>query len=157
MPTIAAEQAWRRGDWEVSDSPARIDVARVHAWLSVESYWSQGIALATFERAIGSSLVFGLYRRGHQAGFARVVTDRATFAYLCDVWIEATARGEGLGTWLLECVFAHPDLRGLRRFCLITRDAQRLYAKFGFVAMPDPSRYMEINDPEIYRRPKEAA
>ena len=157
MPTTAAEHAWRRDGWEISDDAARIDLARVHAWLSRESYWSSGIPLATLERAIGNSLVFGLYREGTQSGFARVITDRATFAYLCDVWIEQSVRGAGLGTWLLECVFAHPDLRGLRRFCLMTRDAHGLYAKFGFVPMPDPTRYLEINDRDIYQRPQEAA
>jgi GNAT superfamily N-acetyltransferase len=157
MPTTAAEYTCRHDGWDVSDDPARIDLARVHSWLSKESYWCEGIPLATTERAIANSLVFGLYRDGAQSGFARVVTDRATFAYLCDVWIDAPVRGKGLGTWLAECVFAHPDLRGLRRFCLMTRDAHGLYAKFGFLPMPDPSRYMEINDRDVYRRPQEVA
>jgi ribosomal protein S18 acetylase RimI-like enzyme len=157
MPTIAAEHAWQRDGWEVSDDPARIDLARVHGWLAGESYWSAGIPLATLKRAIDNSLVLGLYRDGLQAGFARVVTDRATFAYLCDVWIDVPARGAGLGEWLIECVIAHPDLRGLRRFCLVTRDAHGLYTKYGFVPMADPSRYLEINDREVYSRPQEAA
>ena len=157
MPTTVAEHTWQRDGWEVSDDPARIDLGRVHGWLSQESYWSAGIPLATVARAVANSLVFGLYREGVQSGFARVVTDRATFAYLCDVWIDAPLRGKGLGKWLAECVIAHPDLRGLRRFCLMTRDAHGLYAKFGFVPMPDPSLYLEINDRNIYRRSQEAA
>jgi GNAT superfamily N-acetyltransferase len=157
MPITAAEPAWSRDGWEVSCDPSRIDLARVHGWIAGESYWSAGIPLETFERAIGNALVFGLYRGGVQSGFARVITDRATFAYLCDVWIERQARGAGLGQWLVECVLAHPALQGLRRFCLMTRDAHGFYAKFGFTPMPDPSRFLEINDPQIYSRNQEAA
>jgi GNAT superfamily N-acetyltransferase len=157
MPTTGAEQHWQRGDWVVSDDPGRIDTARVYARIAGESYWSAGIPIATFRRALDKSLVFGLYRAGEQAGFARVVTDRATFAYLCDVWVDAPARGGGLGTWMIECVMAHRDLQGLRRICLMTRDAHRLYAKFGFRELPDPSRFLEINDRDVYRRAMESA
>ena len=146
---------WRRDRDEVSDDTARLDRDAVHAFLS-QVYWSAGIPRATLDRAIDGSLCFGLYREGAQAGFARVVTDRATFAYLCDVYVEAALRGEGLGTWLVECVVAHPQLQGLRRFSLMTRDAHALYRRFGFKAMADPSRYMELHVPDAYRQEESA-
>ena len=147
---------WRRGGDEVSDDNSRLDRDAVHRFLATQAYWSEGIPRGTLDRAIDHSLCFGLYRQARQAGFARVVTDRATFAYLCDVFVDPGVRGEGLGTWLVECVVAHPDLRGLRRFCLMTRDAHPLYARFGFKAMPAPERYMEVHDPDVYRRKEPA-
>jgi ribosomal protein S18 acetylase RimI-like enzyme len=141
---------WRRGDHVVSDEPRRLDRSRIWRFLSRESYWAGGIPEATVEKALEHSLCFGLYRRGTQVGFARVVTDRATFAYLCDVFVDAEARGEGLGEWMVSCVLEHPELQGLRRICLMTRDAQGLYERFGFRPMPDPSRYLEIHRPGVY-------
>ena len=141
---------WRRDRDEVSDDTARLDRVRVHAFLT-QAYWCAGIPRATLDRAIDHSLCFGLYRDGALAGFARVVTDRATFAYLCDVFVDPAHRGAGLGTWLVECVVAHPDVQGLRRFCLMTRDAHRLYGPFGFRPMQDATRYMEIHAPDVYR------
>lgn len=149
MPTTAASAAWRRGEWEVSDDPARLDPVRVHAFITA-TYWAANIPLDTMARAIRHSLCFGLYRDGELGGFARVVTDRATFAYLCDVFVAPEHRGRGLGKWLVECVLAHPDLAGLRRFCLMTRDAHALYEGFGFAAMADPTRYLEIHRPNVY-------
>jgi GNAT superfamily N-acetyltransferase len=153
MPTTAVEAvaSWRRGDCEVSTDRARLDLERMHQWIGVESYWAAGIARERFDVAVANSLVFGLHRASRQIGFARVVTDRATYAYLCDVWIDAAERGAGLGKWLVQCVLSHPDLQGLRRHCLMTRDAHSLYAAFGFKPMPDPTRYMEIHRPEVYR------
>ena len=141
----------RRGAYLVSDDPERLDLEVVHGYLG-RSYWSKGISRALVERSIQHSLCFGLYEEGRQVGFARVVTDQATFAYLCDVFILETHRGQGLSKWLMECILAHPDLQGLRRFLLCTRDAQELYRKFGFTAVPDASRVMEINHPGIYLR-----
>jgi hypothetical protein len=153
MPTTAAEAvaSWRRSDCEVSTDRARLDIALVHGWIATQSYWAAGIPRETFERAVANSLPFGVYRGTQQVGFARVVTDRATYAYLCDVWIDAPGRGAGLGKWLVECVLAHPDLQQLRRHCLMTRDAHALYAGFGFKPMPDPTRYLEIHRPEVYQ------
>ena len=154
MRTIEAEPpaaSWRRGEYEVSAEQDRIDVGLAHGWIANDSYWAAGIPRATFERATRHSLAFGIYRGSAQVGFARVVTDRATFAYLCDVWVVAAERGHGLGRWLVECILAHPDLQGLRRISLMTRDAQRFYASLGFKAMPDPGRYMELHRPEAYR------
>ena len=145
---------WRRDGYEVSDDSARLDREAIHRYLAARSYWAQEIPRATLDRAIDHSLCFGLYRGTALAGFARVVTDRATFAYLCDVYVEPAHRGHGLGTWLIECVVAHPDLQGLRRFCLMTRDAHSLYAKYGFKPMPDPARFMERHDQNVYRLPE---
>ena len=122
---------WRRGGFTVSTDPALLDVGLVHGFLT-ESYWSPGIPIDVVERAIDGSIPFGLYRGVEQIGFARVITDRATFAYIADVFVLASRRGSGLGTWLMECVLEHPELRGLRRWLLVTRDAQGLYRKVGF-------------------------
>lgn len=142
---------WRRGGYEVSDEPGRIDAAVVHDFLAGQSYWAQHIPRATTERAIANSLCFGLYRGAEQVGFARVVTDRATFGYLCDVFVAPEHRGRGQGKWLVSCVLEHPDLQGLRRLCLMTRDAHGLYQPFGFRAMPDAARYLEIHRPDVYK------
>ncbi|MBX3317336.1 MAG: GNAT family N-acetyltransferase [Phycisphaeraceae bacterium] len=148
--TEGVNYAVRRDGFLISSDPALLDLDVVHGFLST-CYWSPGIPRATIERALAHSLSFGLYETSGatpgQIGFARVITDRATFAYLCDVFVLDAARGRGLGTWLIESVLAHPDLHGLRRFCLLTRDAHTLYARFGFKPMPDPSRYMEVWNP----------
>ena len=127
-----------------------MDVDAIHAYLS-RSYWAQGIPRDVVAKAIAGSLCFGIFENEQQVGFARVTTDRATFAYLCDVYVLEDHRGRGLATWLMEAVVAHPDLQGLRRFLLATRDAHHLYEKFGFVSLARPDIFMEINRPEIYR------
>ena len=152
MPTTAASapREWRRGDFAVSDDPARLDKSTVVRFIT-GSYWAEGIPQATMQRAIAHSLCFGLYEGDKQVGFARVVTDRATFGYLCDVFVEESHRGEGLGQWLVECVLQHPELQGLRRLSLMTRDAHTLYERFGFKPMADPTRYLEIHRPNVYK------
>lgn len=142
---------WQRDGCVVSDERDRLDLDAIHGYLSRESYWAAGISRAVVARAIANSLCFGLYRAQRQVGFARVVTDRATYGYLCDVFVDAAERGAGLGKWLVECVLAHPDLQGLRRLSLMTRDAQSLYAAYGFKPMPDATRYLEIHRPDVYR------
>src|SRR6266850_4151240 len=132
---------WTRDDFSVSTDPARLDRALVHEFLTA-SYWSPGIPRDVVDRSIDHSLVFGLYEGGRQVGFARTVTDRATFAYLADVFVLPDFRGQKLGEWLVECVCAHPDLQGLRRWVLLTRDAHELYRKYGFTAVAQPDRYM---------------
>ncbi|NBD11709.1 GNAT family N-acetyltransferase [Corallococcus sp. Z5C101001] len=140
------------GGFFVSDDAARIDLDVVHGYLT-RSYWSPGISRSMVEQALRNSLVFGLYGAdGIQVGFARVVTDRATFAYLCDVFILESHQGQGLGKRLMEAVMAHPDLQGLRRFLLATRDAHSLYARHGFTPLKSPERFMERHDPDVYRR-----
>jgi GNAT superfamily N-acetyltransferase len=142
---------WSRGEFVISTDRARLDVAVVHHLLS-HSYWSPGIPLDVVRRSIEHSLPFGLYRGTEQVGFARVTTDFTTFGYLADVILAESVRGLGLGTWLMETVFSHPDLQGFRRWMLATRDAHGLYAKFGFVPLKSPELFMEKWDPEIYRR-----
>ncbi len=141
-----------RDGFTVSDDPARLDLGAVHAYLT-RSYWAKGVPRDTVERAAAGSLCFGLYAdSGEQVGYARVVTDRATFAYLCDVYVLEAYRGHGLGVWLTECVLDHPDLQGLRRFLLTTQDAHGLYEKVGFVRAPFPERFMVIDRPTLYQR-----
>jgi GNAT superfamily N-acetyltransferase len=118
-------------------------------------FWPRPIGRKVFraviKRAIKHSMAFGLYRDGRQVGFARAVTDHATFAYLADVFVVTAERGRGLGTWLVETILAHPDMRGLRRWLLGTRDAQALYRRCGFTAPPPPFSFLERNDPTVYR------
>jgi len=136
--------------YEITCDKARLDIGAIHAFLS-QSYWSPGIPRAIVERAIANSLCFGVLRQGQQVGFARVVTDKATFAYLADVYILPEHRGQALAQRLMEQVFLHPDLQGLRRVLLATRDAHGLYAKFGFKPLAAPERIMEIHNPDAYR------
>lgn len=144
--------------YEISTDPARLDLGAVHAYLT-RSYWSPGIPRAVVERAAANSLCFGLYHRAggddgadRQVGYARVVTDRATFAYLCDVYVLEAHRGRGLSKRLMQAIGAHPDLQGLRRFVLGTKDAHGLYSQFGFTPLANPARMMEILKPDVYRQ-----
>jgi GNAT superfamily N-acetyltransferase len=145
-----------RGDYTISTDPGRLHLPAVHGYLT-RSYWAEGIAEEVVRRSVEHSLCFGLYRGAEQVGFARVVTDRATFAYLCDVYVLEGRRGRGLGRWLMETVLAHPDLQGLRRFLLITRDAHGLYRPLGFREPANPSGYLEIHRPNLYRGGDRAA
>lgn len=151
---------WRRGDYSVSTNPALLDREMIHRFLEA-SYWAAGIPRDVVEGSIAGSLPFGLYReheRGQeQIGFARVITDGATFAWIADVFVVGSRRGEGLGVWLMECIVSHPDLQGLRRWMLATRDAHELYRKVGFGPPADPGRLMERVDPEVYARMAGAA
>ena len=132
---------------ELSDDRARLDIARIHGWLA-SSYWSPGIARGTVERAVAGSLCLGAYHDGVQVGFARAVTDRATFAWLADVWVDVGARGQGLGRRMTGWFVDHPDLAGIRRFALVTRDAHGVYAAHGFAPLLRPDRYMERLAPD---------
>jgi GNAT superfamily N-acetyltransferase len=145
---------WKRGEFTITTDPRRVDRAAAHAFLT-ESYWAGGVPREIVERSIDGSLAFALIDEsgGRQIGFARAITDRATFAYLADVYVLDAYRGRGLGTWLVETIMAHPELRGLRRWMLVTRDAHGLYEKFGFSPLEKPERIMEIVKPDIYRRP----
>jgi GNAT superfamily N-acetyltransferase len=141
----------RREEFVVSTDPARLDLAVIHHFLAEESYWAKGMTLETLQRAMAHSLCFGLYRGEQQIGFARVVTDYATYAYLSDVFVLAAYRGQGLGEWLLSCVLAHPDLKTLRRFGLTTRDAQELYRRLGWQPLRYPERHMERLPDDYYQ------
>ena len=147
-------EEWRRGEFVVSTDPSLLDVGVIHKWLSESSYWTRGVPLDVVQRGIENSLNFGLYAEGgtRQAGLARVITDYATFAYVCDVFVLDEYRGRGLGVWLMECVAAHPQLQGLRRWMLGTKDAHGLYEKTGFTALSAPERWMEKVDVDVYRR-----
>ena len=132
-----------RGEFSVSTNQARFDIDAVHGYLS-RSFWAEGIPKEMVAKSIANSLAFGLFDGRAQIGLARVITDRATFAYLCDVYVLEQYRGRGLGKWLIETVMSHPDLQGLRRFQLVTRDAHSLYSRHGFETPANPDRYMEI-------------
>ncbi|SNR46313.1 GNAT family N-acetyltransferase [Hymenobacter mucosus] len=138
----------------ISTDPARLDVATIHRYLSYDSYWAQNIPLATVERAIANSLNFGAYTAdGRQAAFARVVTDRATFAWLCDVFVLPEFQGQGLSKQLMGAVWSHPELQGLRRHLLATLDAHSLYRQFGFQDLATPERYLEVRRANPYGVP----
>jgi GNAT superfamily N-acetyltransferase len=133
---------WQRADYEIDTDPARIDLDVTHGFLTTDAYWSPGVSRDIVERAIANSMSFGIYRGRAQAGFARVVSDKATFAWVCDVFVLPEHRGHGLGKWLMEVITAHPELQGLRRMVLATRDAHGLYAQYGFHELEDPTKYM---------------
>jgi GNAT superfamily N-acetyltransferase len=139
-----------RDDYEISDAPERLDLDVIHGFLT-DTYWSPGIARATVERALANSLCFGLYKAGAQIGLARFVTDRATFAWLADVFVLPPHRGQGLATWLVGTALTHPAFHGMRRMLLATRDQHALYARLGFVPLARPERFMEIHRPDVYQ------
>ena len=127
---------------ELSDDKARLDVARVHGWLA-SSYWSPGIERWRVEKAIANAHCLGAYRGGEQVGYARAITDHATFAWIADVWVDETVRGQGLGRRMVQWFLDHPDMRDLRRIALATADAHGVYAALGFHPLLRPDRYME--------------
>ena len=133
---------WRREGWTVSTDRRRLDLAEALALL-VPTHWGAGLTANVLERAIANSVCFGVYEGARLVGFGRVVTDLATYGYLTDVVIAPTRRGRGLGRWLTECIVAHPALQGLRRLALLTRDAEAMYRKAGFVSLPAPLVYLE--------------
>jgi GNAT superfamily N-acetyltransferase len=138
-------------DYQISSDPARMDVEAIHAFLS-QTYWARGIPRATVARALAHSLCFGVFAGRAQVGFARVVTDQATFAYLADVYLLEAHRGRGLARRLVQAVLADMRLQGLRRWLLVTRDAHALYRPLGFEPVAHPDRIMEIHRPDAYLR-----
>lgn len=138
------------GAYLISTDRARLDLDAIYAYLSGESYWARGRSRERVVRGIENSLPFGVYRDGAQVGFARVVTDYATFAYLGDVFILPEYRGQGLSKWLMETIVDHPRLQGFRRWILATKDAHALYEKYGFTALKHPDRWMERAAPNAY-------
>jgi len=140
---------WTREEFTVSDDAARLDREVIERFLT-GSYWAKNIPSATLDKSLRNSLCFALLEGERQIGFARVVSDRATFAYLADVFVLPEFRGRGLATWLLTCVLAHPELQGLRRWVLATRDAHDLYRKLGFTPLKRPDIFMERHDPNVY-------
>ncbi len=143
---------WQQGDFTVTDNREDLDIEVIHGFLCRESYWAEHIPRATIEKAMAHSLCFGLYHAGKQIGFARAVSDHATFAYLADVFVLSDYRGRGLGKWLVSCILIHPELQGLRRWMLATLDAHGLYEQNGFVPLRHPEWFLEIHYPDIYCR-----
>jgi GNAT superfamily N-acetyltransferase len=137
---------WRRGEYLISTDRSRLNLGIIHDFLST-SYWAAGVPEDVVRRSVENSLVFGVYRGEEHVGFARVVTDYATFAYLADVFVLEAHRGRGVGKWLIEVVLSHPDLRGLRRWMLATGDAHELYRKYGFTELARAEIFMEIHSP----------
>src|SRR5687767_9642192 len=148
-----AIESWQQGEFEISTDRQRLDRGMIHEFLSRESYWAQGRSLEVVNRGIEHSLSFGIYRGPQQIGFARVVTDYATFAWLADVFVLEEYRRQGLGKWLIEVILAHPQLQGFRRWALATKDAHELYRSFGFNELMRPERWMERPDPNMLESP----
>ena len=136
----------------VDSDPSRLHMDMIHEFLS-SAYWSKGISRELLAKAMRNSLCFGVYEDGRQVGFARVVTDQATFAYLADVFVLESHRGRGLAKQLVAAIAADPRLQGLRRWVLVTRDAHLLYEKYGFRPLAAPDRFMELHDPDVYAAP----
>lgn len=133
----------QKNDFEISTDKSKLDVAFIHAYLSGESYWAKNIPIALVQKSIDHSVCFGLYYQQQQIGFARMVTDFATFGYLADVFIIESFRGNGLSNWMMETITNYPDFAELRRWMLATRDAHGLYQQYGFTALDTPSRIMQ--------------
>ena len=149
-PTSGGIAEHRRGQFLISTDPKRLDLHVVHNFLT-NCYWAKGIPLEVVERSISHALCFGIYDgSGAQVGFARVVSDFATVAYLGDVFVLESHRGHGLGKWMMECIMQHPALQGMRRWILVTRDAHGLYKQFGFTPLKSAGRYMELHNPFVY-------
>ena len=142
--TIAKDQ------FTITTEKEKFDVEFIHSFLT-RSYWAEGISKDVIKRSIDGALCFGLFENDKQIGFARMITDKATFAYLADVFIIEEYRGRGLSKWLMEVIMSHPSVQGLRRMMLATKDAHGLYQKFGFTALNNTDRWMQINDPDIYK------
>ena len=143
---------YRKGKFLISTDRDKLDFDTIYNFLS-ESYWAKGIPREIVVRSMQNSLCFGMFSGAEQVGFARVISDYATYAYLADVFVVEPYRGRGLAKWLMECIVAHPQLQGLRRWTLATRDAHELYAKFGFKPLAKPDRFMELHNAQIYEAP----
>jgi GNAT superfamily N-acetyltransferase len=143
---------WQKDEFILTTAEADLDIPYIHAFLSQRSYWAEGIPLETVKASIEGSVCFGIYQDTRQVGFARVITDKATFGYLADVFVDEGLRGRGLSKWMMEAILAHPQLQGFRNWMLATRDAQGLYARFGFRPLDTPERIMRRNNPDVYRK-----
>jgi GNAT superfamily N-acetyltransferase len=143
---------WTRDNFSVTCDPAKLDRAVIAEFLS-SSYWASGMPPDAVTKSVANSLCFGLFDQDRQIGFARVISDYATIAYLGDVFVLPKYRGLGLAKWLIDCIVSHQELQGLRRWILATRDAPRLHARFGFTPLKKPEIFMEVQDPNVYRNP----
>ncbi|MFD0764926.1 GNAT family N-acetyltransferase [Mucilaginibacter lutimaris] len=149
MATFMNDEAFIKKGYQISTDRTLLDFDAIFNYLDGESYWAKGIPPDKLKKAIAHSLCFGIYKDGRQAGFARVVSDMATFGYLCDVFILRAHRGLGLSKWLVQTIMAHPDLQGLRRWSLATLDAHGLYKQFGFTPITFAERWMQVFTPYI--------
>lgn len=147
------EREWRRGEYTISTDNERLDLAIIHDFISNHSYWGRGRRIKTVQRSLDHSLNFGIFKKDQQVGFARVVTDFATFAWIADVFILEGHRGQGLAKWLMKSILSHPELQGFRGWVLATRDAHELYRKFGFRELRRPERWLERPDPQMQEAP----
>ncbi len=148
-------EEYAKDNYIISTDPLKIDVAAVHAFLST-SYWAEEIPFETVKRSIEHSLCFGVYDQTSLVGFARVISDYATFGYLADVFIIEKERGKGLSKWLMECILSHKELQNLRNFCLMTNDAHSLYARFGFENLQKPQNFMAKKKENFYKAKPES-
>jgi GNAT superfamily N-acetyltransferase len=139
-----------KDDFIISTDKSKLDIDSIHQFLSTKAYWCLGIPKTTVQRAIQHSLCFGVYQNEKQIGFARIITDYATIAYLGDVYILEEYRGQGLSKWLLDIIMGHPDLQGLRRWILLTGDVHGLYRQFGWTDLADHTRWMELHNKNVY-------
>lgn len=144
---------WRRGEFLITTDKTRFDLDAIHAYLSRESYWAREIPRQVVERSLTNSLAFALLHGTRQIGLARLVTDRATFAWLGDVYVLSEFRGQGLSKWLMEVIIDYPEVQGLRRWLLATADAHSLYERFGYKPLARPERFMERHFPSVYGGP----
>ncbi|MDQ1727916.1 MAG: hypothetical protein QOD33_41 [Pyrinomonadaceae bacterium] len=151
--TEARDRQWQQGAYTISTDDRLLDLQVIHDFISKQSYWGQGRTLAVVQRALVNSLNFGLYQDAQQIGFARVVTDYATFAWVADVFILPAYRGRGLSKWLMEVILSHPELQGFRRWVLATKDAHGLYERFGFIPLHRPERWLERPDRNMQESP----
>lgn len=147
MRVIMNDEAFLKKGFQISTDKSLLDIEVIYKYLNEESYWAKGMPFERLKKAIGNSFCFGVYSRNELIGFARVVTDTATFAYICDVFILPDYRNQGLSKWLIQSIVEHPELQGLRRWSLATADAQGLYSQFGFSQITKPERWMEIFKP----------
>ena len=140
-----------KNGFTISTEKEKLDIDVIHSFLN-RTYWAEGISKEIIRRSIEGSLCFGVFENDKQVGFARMITDKATFAYLADVFIIEEYRGRGLSKWLMEVIMSHPDLQGLRRMILATKDAHGLYKQFGFTPLINVDRWMQILDQDVYKR-----
>ncbi len=144
-------ESYTKDNYSISTDKSKLDISVIHGFLS-KSYWAEDIPVEIVKNGIENSLCFGVYNGTTQVGFARVITDYTTFGYLADVFIIESERGKGLSKWLMECILAHPQLQGLRNFCLMTQDAHSLYSRYGFKNIPKPENFMAKKIEGIYKK-----
>ncbi|MBD2726726.1 GNAT family N-acetyltransferase [Nostoc sp. FACHB-892] len=142
---------WLQGEYSITTDVNQLDVNVIHQFLA-SSYWAKGLPLEVLQRSIQNSLIFGLYKGKQQIGFARLITDHATFAYVADVFVLEPFREQGLGKWLMETIISYPELQGLRRWLLATKDAHELYRRFGFTELNNSDSFMEKWSPDVYQQ-----